>query len=94
MTLKQKIVCIAATSLMAMSTFTGLASAANGNASTIVVASAQTEVSEPSFLARLFGTARDTNEQKISYEPHYGSASYICSPSGFGMRSSCSRRGY
>ncbi len=93
MTSKQKVLCIAATSLIAISTFTGMANA-NGNASAATTAS-RTETAEPGLLARLFGTVPDAREQKISYDtPHYGSADYICSPSGFGMRSHCSRRGY
>lgn len=93
MTSKQQVLRIAATSLIAMSTFTGLANAANGNASTATVVSSQTEAREPSFFARLFGTARNADEQRVSYDTYNGSANYVCSPSGFGKRSACSLRG-
>lgn len=92
MTSKQNILSLAAASLIAMSAFTGLASAANGIAPTVAVASSQTDTSGGGFFARLFGASSDVREQKVSYDPHYGSADYICSPSGFGVRSHCSRR--
>lgn len=94
MTSKKQLLRLAAASLIAMSTFTGMAHAANGNGTAVNLTS-QTEAKGPGLLARLFGAVPQAREQKVSYDnTYYGSADYICSPSGFGMRSRCSRRGF